>query len=148
MEIREGNDEESIRALLDHLNVCHDGYIRRLSFLKDRNYDAEGNVFYPSEGAEAGETIDSAECEVEAELLLNSYQDASIRQVVVLNFQQVRSFRFFQEPTFDYSEILEAAFQARGKKEFEFIFRIGPEARPRDMLHLVCRKVLCLELDR
>lgn len=148
MKMHEANDENSIRALLDYLNVCHDGVVRRVSFIKDRDYTIEGDVYYPRGGVAPGESIDAAECDVEMELLLNSYDAASLRQVVLLYFERVRSFRFYQEPSFDYAEILEVDFRVSEPRGFEFIFRIGPEKKPTDVLSLTCETALCFELER
>jgi hypothetical protein len=148
MKSREASDKESIQALLDSLNVCHDGWVRRISFLKDRNFYVEGDVYYPSEGAEPGEVIDAAELDIEVELLLNSYIGAMIRQIVILCFERVHSFRFFQERTFDYSEILDVSFRTTTDNEFGFVFRAGTETRPIEVLSFVCREVTCIELDQ
>jgi hypothetical protein len=142
MKKHEANDETSIRAILDYLNVCHDGWLRRISFIKDRNYNEDGNIFYPYE-----KEGDEIKCDIEMELLLTSYKGALPKQVVVLYFNDVRSFKFFQENTFDYSEILEVNFLKSGKNEFEFLFRIGPEKEPIDILRIVCPKIICTEFD-
>lgn len=141
MKKREASDEVSIRSILDHLNVCHDGWLRRISFAKNRDYDEEGNLFYPWE-----QEGDEIKCDVEMEILLTSYEGASPRQVVVLRFEGVRSFRFFQENTFDYSEILELIFGKAGENEFEFVLRTGPEREPIDVLSIVSPKIVCTEL--
>ena len=145
MKRREASDEASIRALLDYLNVCHDGSIRRISFLKCREYSEEGNLVYPDVDSKHL-MKDLTRCGIEVELLLNSYTGALPKQVVVLNFEEVRSFRLFQEKTFDYSEIYEVAFRASGEGEFEFAFRVRPAAEKIDALSIICPKIVCTEL--
>lgn len=146
MRMREACDSISIRALLDYLNVCHDGVIRRVSFIKDRSYSVEGDVSYPCMEAEAWE-IGSLRCDVEMEMLLNSYLGASLTQVVLLYFEGVRTFRFVQEAR-DYAEILEVDFNQVAERVFEFVFRAGGEKEPIDVLTLVCENMLCVELDK
>lgn len=138
MKIRKVNNKTSIRALLDHLNVCHDGSIRRISFLKDRELDKDGNLVYPFAAVENG-----VKCKIEVELLLNSYVGASPKQIVVFNFEEVRSFRFFQKNTFDYSDILEVNFSCGGTDTFEFSFYAT--SKKIRVLTLVCSKVVCRE---
>jgi hypothetical protein len=146
MRIHEARDEGSIRELLNHLNVCHDGVIRRISFLKDRSYTEEGDVFWPHASERWEE--DAAQCGIEMELLLNSYAGASLRQVVLLHLQEVRSFRFSQEKASDYAEIIEFVLHESRAGEFEFIVRTGPEAKPINALSVVCCGMLCIELEQ
>lgn len=138
MKIREADDENSIRALLDYLNVCHDGFIRRISFIKDRKYwDEDGGIAYPSD--ENGYNII---CDIEMDLLLNSYIGASRLQIVLLIFEKVMSFRFFQENSFDYSEIYEVTFKPTSNGTFDFSFY---EPSKNMMLTLNCSKIICKE---
>ena len=67
MKKHEANDEISIRAILDYLNVCHDGWLRKISFIKDRGYDKNGIIFYPFE-----KEGDDIKCNIEMEILLTS----------------------------------------------------------------------------
>ena len=145
MKRHEASDEASIRALLDYLNVCHDGYMRRISFLKDRKWGDHGGVAYPE--VEKITDLYSIVCDIEVELLLDSYVNALPNQVVILCYKEARSFRFFQDRTFDYSEILEVIFHKSGANEFEFVFRTGPELEPIDILCITCPKIICTELD-
>jgi len=143
MKRHEATDETSIRALLDYLNVCHDGVVRRISFIKDRDYTHEGDVFWP---AESGAWKDEmAKCSIEMEILLNSYAGAAPKQIVVLQFEAVRSFRFFQEDVFDYSFIYEIVLHKSGEDGFEFLFRMG-WAEEIEALRVVCSKMVCVEL--
>ncbi len=145
MKQREAADEASIRALLDYLNVCHDGVVRRISFLKDVAYTNEGDVSWPARSPAAWKN-GMVPCSIEMELLLNSYAAASPRQVVLLRFEDVRSFRFFQEDTIDYSFIYEALLNKSGADGFEFLFRVG-WAEKAEALRIVCARVVCVELD-
>ena len=143
MKRREATDEASIRALLDYLNVCHDGVVRRISFLKDVAYTDEGDVFWPAQSEAAKDGM--AACSIEMELLLNSYAGASPRQVVLLRFEGVRSFRFFQD-AFDYSFIEQVVLNESGAGEFEFLFRMGWSEKA-EALRIVCPRIVCVELD-
>ena len=145
MKRHEAADEASIRALLDYLNVCHDGVVRRISFLKDVAYTEEGDVSWPAQSRGPGRAC-MAPCSIEMELLLNSYPAASPRQVVLLRFEDVRSFRFFQENTFDYSFIYEVVLNESGAGEFEFLFRMGWSEKA-EALRIVCPRIVCMELD-
>ena len=86
MKRHEAADEASIRALLDYLNACHDGVVRRISFLKDRAYTDEGDVFWPAESPAAWKDS-MARCSIEMELLLDNYAGASPKQVVILRLK-------------------------------------------------------------
>jgi hypothetical protein len=144
MKRHEAGDEASVRALLDYLNVCHDGVVRRISFLKDVAYTEEGDVSWPAP-SEAGQGL-MAPCSIEMELLLNSYATAAPKQIVLLRFEAVRSFRFFQENTLDYSFIYEVVLNESGAGEFEFLFRVG-WAEKVEALRIVCPRIVCMELD-
>jgi hypothetical protein len=144
MKKHETKDEVAIRALLDYLNACHDAVVRRISFLKDRAYTEEGDVFWPAQSP--GAWKDSmALCSIEMELLLNSYPAASRKQVVLLRFEDVRSFRFFQD-AFDYSFLNEVVLNESGGDEFEFLFCMG-WAEKAEALRIVCPRIVCTELD-
>jgi hypothetical protein len=138
MNIFEANDESSILELLDHLNACHDGWVRRISFIKDRQYDEDGNLFYPCE-----QEGDEVKCDIEVELLLTSYIGALPRQIVLLSFKEVRVFRFFQESSFDYSEIYELAFHQASDGTFEFSFY--ESSNKNKILTLNCSSVIYKE---
>ena len=139
MKTHKADDEDSIRALLEYLNVCHDGSLRRISFVKDRELTEDGNLIIFS-----SEMLVKGDCEIEAELLLNSYIGASPTQVVILNFQDVRSFRFYQDNNFDYSDIYEVNFCRAGKYMFEFSFCTTQEKI--EFLNIAFRKVVCREM--
>lgn len=134
----EAKDEASIRILLNHLNSCHDGWTRRISFMKDREYGEDNNVFYPNE--EMGSEV---RCDIEIELLLDSYVGALPRQMVTLTFHGVHVFRFLQDDSFDYSEIYEVILDRAEEGEFEFSFRAV--SKRAIFLTLSCSKVTCRE---
>ncbi len=79
MKRHEAKDEASIRALLDYLNACHDGVVRRISFLKDRAYTDEGDVFWPAQSP--GAWKDSmALCSIVLESLAGSVKGPALVQ--------------------------------------------------------------------
>ena len=140
MKTREADDRSSIGALLDYLNACHDGVIRRMSFAKERAWNQNGDLVYPFTNlAEKGK------CEIDMELLLNSYVGASTQQVIQLSFKDVRSFRFAQESSSDYSDVCEVTFSVVSDHVFEFLF--SEAARMTVFLSLQCSKVVCRETD-
>ena len=112
-------------------------------------FSENGDLVYPYTKLE-----DLIKCDIEVELLLNSYNGALPKQVVVLHFEGVKSFHFFQEHTFDYSEIYEVTFCVLEVNKFEFIFHVRPgsifHVRPGseliDTLKIVCTKMICKEL--
>ncbi len=139
MKIHKADDEDSIRALLEHLNVCHDGSLRRISFIKNRELTEDGRLIIFS-----SEMLVKGDCEIEVELLLNSYVGASRTQIVMLKFEDTKSFRFYQDNNFDYSDIYEVNFCRAGKYMFVFSFCTTQEKI--EFLNIVCRKVVCREL--
>ncbi len=143
MRTREAKDEASIRALLDYLNVCHDGSLRRITFQKNRSYTHDGNLSYPSEPTEDWRTA-PVPCAIEMELLLNSYVGASPRQIVLLRFDAVRSFRFAQESTYDYSDIYEVNLSPAASGTFRLSF--CATEKKIETLTIVCSKVVCTEV--
>ena len=148
MKIHDADDANSIQALLEYLNACHDGVIRRISFLKGRSYTDEGDISRTAEMPDDWRT-DAARCSIEMEVLLNSYAGAAVKQVVLLQFEKVQSFRFFQERASDYSDIYELVCQEVGENAFEFISRIRQPGQERtDSLQIICSSLTCIELDR
>lgn len=144
MGTREATDAASIRALLDDLNACHDGSLRRITFHKDRAYTKDGSLRYPlSEPAEDFQAV-SSRCDIEMEILLNSYIGASTRQVVLLRFDAVRSFRFSQDSTCDYSDIYEVNLSPVESGMVKLSFLATNEKI--ETLTIICPKVVCTEL--
>jgi hypothetical protein len=119
--------------------------MRRVSFLKDRKWAADGGVAYPE--VERITDLYSIVCDIEVELLLDSYVDALPDQIVILHFKEARSFRFFQDRTFDYCSLYKVIFHKSGENEFEFVFRTTPETDQIETLRIICPKIICTELD-
>ena len=139
MKTHKADDEDSIRTLLDYLNHCHDGFVRRFSFVKNIELTKDGNVILSS-----SETLGKSKFEIEVELLLNSYVGASPPQIVMLKFEDTSSFRFCQDNKFVYSDIYEVNFCRAGKYMFEFSFCKTQEKI--EFLNIACRKVVCREM--
>jgi hypothetical protein len=139
----EAGDEAPIRALLDYLNACHDGSLRRITFRKARGYTNEGDLFYPSQSQEDWRTA-PVPCDIEMELLLNSYIGASPRQIVLLRFDAVRSFQFSQNSTYDYSDIYEVNLSPAEPGTVKLSF--CATAQKIETLMIICSKVVCTEL--
>jgi hypothetical protein len=143
MSIQRARDEASIRALLDYLNACHDGSLRRITFSKSRGYTNDGDLFYPLEPPEDWQSA-PVPCDIEMELLLNSYMGASTRQIVLLRFDGVRTFRFSQDSTYDYSDIYEVNVSPiePGVVKLSFCATVNRI----ETLTIMCSKVVCVEL--
>jgi hypothetical protein len=143
MRTREAGDEASIRALLEYLNACHDGSLRRITFSKTRGYTSEGDLVYPGKSPEDWQTA-PVPCDIEMELLLNSYIGASTRQIVLLRFDAVRAFRFSQDSTYDYSDIYEVNLSVVESGLVRLSFCATAEKI--ETLTIICSKVVCTEL--
>jgi hypothetical protein len=143
MSIQRAGDEASIRALLDYLNACHDGSLRRITFSKSRGYTNDGDLFYPLEPPEDWQSA-PVPCDIEMELLLNSYRGTSTRQIVLLRFDGVRTFRFSQDSTYDYSDIYEVNLSPVKPGVVKLSF--CGTAEKIETLTIVCSKVVCTEL--
>jgi hypothetical protein len=143
MGTHEAGDDASIRSLLDYLNACHDGSLRRITFRKSRSYTNDGNVCHPLEPPEDWRTA-SVPCDIEMELLLNSYTGASPRQIVLLRFGTVRSFRFSQDDTYDYSDIYKVGLSPMESGMVRLSFYATVEKI--ETLTIICSRVMCTEL--
>jgi hypothetical protein len=66
--------------------------------VKDRAFNEDGNLVYPF-----GDMKDAVYCDIEVELLLNSYKGAKKDQVVVFDFKTTDCFTFKQTEGLDYS---------------------------------------------
>ena len=131
------NFEEATR-LMEHLNHCHDGSMRKLCFYKKRKVDRQdGSLIYPFESIE-GRTI----CNVEAELILNSYLGAKKGQIVLLQFQKVTHLTLIQLDQSDYSEIYEAVVKKDRKSKLKVTFYSTEEKIP--TLTLSCERIVCI----
>lgn len=131
--VKEAND------ILSRLCHCHDGSIKRISFVKDRALNEDGNLVYPF-----GDMKDAVYCDVEVELLLNSYEGAKKDQVVVFAFERTDCFNFRQAKGIDYSDMQEVTCDGSQNSRLEFRFYAG-EART-EVISLTCQKVLFKEL--
>jgi hypothetical protein len=135
-----------LKALLTHLGVCHDASLRRISFIKDRMLNEEGNLVYPF-----GDMDASVNCDVEMELLLSSYPTAKKQQVVVFKFIDTRIFVFMQDESFDYSDIFKVDGNIGDDSKFNFIFYSSGQYQSRrddevKSLEISCARVICTEL--
>lgn len=125
---------KEIKVLLGYLNSCHDGSIKRISFIKKRGIDKSGNLVYLSE--------EFSETDIEIELILNSYQGAKRSQIVILEFNNVKVFSFHQDASFDYSDIRELKVETdKASLNFTFISTIK-EVNP---LTISCSQIVCIE---
>ncbi len=79
-------------ALLQHLNACHDGSLRNIHFRKQRDVMEDGSLSYGFQTV-----ADFVLCNVEAELLLNSYEGAKPDQIVLLEFKEVSEIMFARQ---------------------------------------------------
>ncbi len=131
--VKEAND------LLSRLCHCHDGSLKRISFVKDRALDEDGNLVYPF-----GDMKNAVYCDIEVELLLNSYEEAKKDQVVEFTFKKTDCFNFAQEKGIDYSDIQEVTCDGGQNSLLVFRFYAG-EART-EVISLTCQKVSCKEL--
>ncbi len=143
MRTREAADEPSIHALLDDLNACHDGSLRRITFSKMRGYTSEGDLSYLSDPSDDWRTA-PVPCNIEMELLLNSYIGASPRQIVLLRFDAVRSFQLHQDNSYDYSDIYEVNVSPAELGTVKLSFCATAEKI--ETLTIICTKVACIEL--
>ncbi|RKY06698.1 MAG: hypothetical protein DRP65_11445 [Planctomycetota bacterium] len=146
MKIWEPKNSAELKALMTHLCGCHDASITRISFIKDRTFDEDGNLVYPF-----GDTNEFVNCNVEMELLLNCYPGAKKQQVVVFKFIDTRIFVFMQDESFDYSNIFKVDGNIGDDSQFNFIFyssRLYTSKRNDKVksLELSCAKVICTEL--
>ncbi|MGA2093213.1 MAG: hypothetical protein ABSH16_07400 [Sedimentisphaerales bacterium] len=107
--------------------------------MKDRALNEDGNLVYPS-----GDMKETAYCDVEVELLLNSYEGAKKDQVVVFTFKKTDCFNFRQAKGIDYSDIQEVKCDGSQNSRLEFRFYAG-EART-EVISLTCQEVSCKEL--
>jgi len=124
--------------LLKRLNYCHDASIRRICFVKHREFDEDGNLVFPFT-----ELSDTILCGIQAELLLNSYSGAAKNQIVSLEFEGVEAFSFSQDGAFDYSDVFEVNFRPKPEKAFEFLFLAT--VNKINFLSVICREIVCQE---
>lgn len=139
MRLFEPKTIEEINELLHYLCRCHDGSIKRISFLKDRELNENGDLVYPFV-----DIAEMANCNIEVELLLSTYPTAKKDQIVLLQFNGVRYFRFMQDPNFDYSDVYDLGFEPDDTNNLNFIFYSTKNRI--ESLKISCRKIVCKEV--
>lgn len=87
-------------------------------FLKKRELDEhDGSLIYPFEDEK-----EFVNCDIEMELLLNSFQGAKKDQKVRFQFGNAKRFSFSQSTDFDYADIYDLDFEVRDAAQLEFSF--------------------------
>ena len=138
MKITEAGTKEQLRALLKYLNHCHDASMRKVCFKKQRAVDKRnGSLIYPFEKIK-----DVVLCDVEVELLLNSYRGAKKDQIVVLEFEAVKKLAFCQDEQHDYSDVHEVGIRATGTEMDVTFFSTKKKL---SSLQLSCKRLICKE---
>ena len=146
MKIWKPKSDVELKALLTHLNGCHDASLRRISFIKDRMLNEDGDLVYQFTCEDAFINSD-----IEMEMLLNSYPTAKKQQVVIFKFIGTRIFAFVQDESFDYSDIFKVKGKIADDSKFNFIFYSSKLSKSRQddkvkSLELCCSQVICTEL--
>ena len=127
-----------IRSQILKLNFCHDASLRKISFYKIREVDEHnGSLIYPFDDLK-----EMMDCDIELELILNSYEGAKKDQIVILEFKDTTSFSFYQTPDFDYSDIYELEVTENQGLQFSF-YAIDKKIKT---LSLTCGKFISKEL--
>ena len=140
MKIHTPETFESSLNLLKYLNYCHDGCITRISFLKKREIDKEtGSIIYPFDDLQ-----EMIFCDIEIEVILNSYDEAKMDQCILLFFKHVSSFLFAQNTPYDYSDIYEVRLKKGSADSLEFSFYSTNQSMR--SLSISCRHFICQEL--
>ena len=141
MRLTQVNRVEEASLLLVKLNHCHDGSLVRIAFTKPRDVNKEnGSLTYPFTSME-----DDVLCDVEAELILNSYEGAKTDQRVVFEFKGVTSFRF-EQGQYDYSDIYEAKCQLGQEVRTPLMFTFYATKEKHITVILQCKEWCCKEL--
>ena len=140
MKITKATNAKQAAGLFQHLNACHDASLRSVSVKKQRDVDKEdGSVIYPDD-----DPADFVLCEVEMELILNSYEGAKVDQVVQLQFERVREFLFKQDGGHDFSDLYEAVIEDNGASNIHVTFyATNDRLLAADIL---CESIICREL--
>jgi len=139
MKIHKPKSADEVKNTISYLYDCHDGSIRKICFIKEREVEQNGSLVYPF-----ADIRDFINCDVEMELLLNCYPTAKKDQIVLLKFIKTRSFTFMQTEEFDYSDIYELKFE--GKKGTSLLFCFYATKKMFKALSLSCEKLICEEL--
>ena len=139
MNLLEADNLNKAQNVLKYLNRCHDGSIKTISFTKKRELDSKtGDLVY-----DAIDTQEMALCEVEIEMLLNSYEGAKKDQVIILEFKQVKKFRFSQDKAVDYADIYESTV-SKGIDSF-LKFKFLSTVKKLLTLSISCDKLIVVE---
>ncbi len=140
MKITRAANVQEARALFEHLNACHDASVRELLLKKQREVDEQdGSLIYPDV-----DVADFVLCEVQMELILNSYEGAKTDQIVQLEFEQVREFTFKQDRKHDFSDLYEVVIQDDDASNIRVIFY---STKDRIIAaDLLCESIVCREL--
>lgn len=140
MKIIEPKNLQEIDNIISRLNFCHDASMKKICFLKNRNIDEKtGDLVYPFEDVK-----DRIKCDIEIELILNSYAGAKKNQIVLFEFKEVTNLYFMQKENFDYSDIYELKF--KGTKNAKLGFNFYATEKKIKTLSIICNKVICKEL--
>lgn len=139
MRIRKTKNFSEVKALIQNLNFCHDSSLRKICFIKKRSVDKkDGSLIYPFDNIE--ELIN---CDIEMELILNSYLGAKKDQIIILSFKDVKSFKFMQNGKYDYSDIYELKAIANKYSNADFHFYSTKEKI--ESLIITCSEFICKE---
>lgn len=140
MKITKAETKPQVQELMRSLNDCHDASIRKVCFIKPREVDKiSGSLIYPFQNIE-----DRTICDVEVELLLNSYPQAKKDQVVLLEFMGVKNLMLCQDEHQDYSDVYEVKVDFEDGQMMKVTF-CSTEAKV-PLLHLSCVQLICKEL--
>lgn len=127
-------NKEEVQSLIKQLDSFHDASIKKICFIKDRDLNQDGDLTLPLE--------DATNVDIEIEIILNSYEGAKKDQIVVLQFQNVKVFNFYQNADFDYSDVYELKVE-EDDKLLSFIFY--STSKMIKSLTVVCNQIICIE---
>lgn len=86
---------EEVIKIINYFNSFHDGVIKSISFKKDRDILPEdGGIVFPGGASDLDTTVI-------IEIILNSYENAKIDQILELSFEGVERF-FMKQNNFDF----------------------------------------------
>ena len=128
------------RRLVKRLNACHDGSLRTVCIRRQRNIDRRsGSLIYPFR-----DPTDFVLCDIDMELILNSYAGAKKDQIVRLRFERVRRFTLRQDQQHDSSELYEVVTTGDGSRWIRVIFYATKDRVA--AAELSCETIVCEEL--
>jgi len=135
----ESKSLDKIKEHLLYFNNLHDGVIKKISLYKKRGVDPKsGDLIYLFE---AHETY--ASCDIEIELLLNSYDGAKMDQAVVICCKDARSLMISQKEDTDFSDVFECAVTQDTNLFFTIIFFISDNKHP--LVQINCAEIIFIE---